>query len=299
MYDFNTGEKLLEICTQSNFTIAEVVIRRELQLNENARREAIMTELANRLEVIRSGVIEGLNRKDKSVGLMVGGLANKLKARLDNPDFAFFHSKVVAKAMTYAIATNENNACMGRILAFPTSGAAGVIPGILCAVAEEFNYDDDAILDAMLCASAIGLIIAENASLSGAGGGCQAEVGSATAMGAAAVTQLRGGTPTDCINAATLALKNTLGLVCDPIGGMVEVPCVKRNGMFATMVFSASDLTMAGLVSFVPFDQVVDAMKRIGDMMPDAHKETAMGGLAQTKIGREQTKKLGIKITGV
>lgn len=299
MYSFDTADKLLQICETHGFTISEVLLRRELDRDPNVTRESIMAELAKRLEIIRGGVLEGIGRSDKSVGLMVGGLAHKLQARIDNPDFEFFHSPVAVKAFTYAIATNENNACMGRILAFPTAGAAGVIPGILCAFSEEFGYKDEELLEAMLCASAIGLIIAEHASLAGAGGGCQAEIGSACSMAAAALTQLRGGNPKECVNAAALALKNTLGLVCDPIGGMVEVPCVKRNGMFATMAITASDLTMAGLESFVPFDQVVEAMKRIGDMMPAAHKETAMGGLATTKVGREQTKKLGIKITGV
>jgi len=299
MYNFTTAEKLLEICEEHDFSIDEVLLRRELNRDPLATREKILAELDRRLNVLRDGINEGLHREDKSVGLMVGGIAKKLISRFKNPEFHFFHSKVTTKAMIYAIATNENNACMGKILAFPTAGAAGVTPGVLIAAQEEYGYKDDEMLSAMLTASAIGLIIAENATLAGAGGGCQAEIGSAAAMAAAALTQLRGGTPEQCVTAATLALKNTLGLVCDPIGGMVEVPCVKRNGIFSTMAISASDLAMAGIESFVPFDQVVDAAKRIGDAMPEAHKETAMGGLATTKVGLEQTKKLGIKITGV
>lgn len=298
MYQFNTADKLLEICTTYDFTIGEVMLRRELERNTQTDREAVIAELGNRWIVLKESVYDGLGKDVKSVGLMVGGIAKKLNARIET-EFPFLNSRLSAKAMCYAISTNENNACMGKILAFPTAGAAGVIPGLFTAFSEEFDYSDHDFAMAMLCASAIGLIIAEHASLAGAGGGCQAEIGSAVAMGAAAITQLRGGTPKQCVEAATLGLKNTLGLVCDPIGGMVEVPCVKRNGMFATFAISASDLAMCGIESFVPFDQVVDAAKKIGDAMPAAHKETALGGLAQTKIGRAHTRKLGIEITGI
>jgi len=201
---------------------------------------------------------------------------------------------MVIKAMAYAVATGESNAVMGRIAAFPTAGGAGVVPGVTIAAAEKWKLSEQRLLRGLFTASAVGKIIAENSTLSAAAGGCQAEVGAAVAMAAAALTEMRGGTPEQSINASALALKSYLGLVCDPLGGLVAVPCIKRNMMGASAAITASDASIAGVESFVPFDEVVSAMKNIAREMSTKHKETALGGLATTKTGLRIRKKIGL-----
>lgn len=203
-------------------------------------------------------------------------------------------SKTAMKAMLGAIATGENNARMGVILAFPTAGAAGVLPGVLTSAKEKFNLDNEKLVQMMLTASAVGMIIANSATLSGAAGGCQAEVGSASAMAAAALTEVRGTKPEATMHAASLALKNMIGLVCDPIGGLVEVPCIKRNGLAAVYSMAASDMAFVGVESYVPFDEVVRAMREVGQSMPAKFRETALGGLAVTPTGQKVARDMGL-----
>ncbi|MGE5674555.1 MAG: L-serine ammonia-lyase, iron-sulfur-dependent, subunit alpha, partial [Mycobacterium leprae] len=190
------------------------------------------------------------------------------------------------RAVARAMAVNEVNAAMGLISASPTAGAAGVVPGVLLALGEEDNLTDEQLIEGLLVTGGVGMVMAGNASISGAQGGCMAETGSAAAMAAAAVVELRGGTPNQAIIAAGIALKNTLGLVCDPIAGLVEAPCIKRNAQGVGTALVAAELALAGVGSLIPPDEVVEAAARVGEAMPSALKETARGGLADTPTGR-------------
>jgi len=171
----------------------------------------------------------------------------------------------------------------GKIVACPTAGSSGIVPAAILACGEYFNLKQDQLIDALMAASLIGKLIAESATISGAEGGCQAETGAAAAMAAAAVCQLRAGSPEVCFYAAAIAIKNSLGLVCDPVGGYVEIPCVKRNAAGVTNALIAADMALAGIISYIPFDETVTAMSNIGKMLPSALKETSGGGLAATK----------------
>ncbi|MFP5245704.1 MAG: L-serine ammonia-lyase, iron-sulfur-dependent, subunit beta, partial [Thermoanaerobaculia bacterium] len=196
-----------------------------------------------------------------------------------------FLDPLTVKAELYALAVMGENARMGVIVAAPTAGAGGVVPGMLLALEEERNVDPEKTVRALVVAGGIGSIIALSANISGAAGGCQNEVGVASSMGAAGVAYMMGGNTRNCIHAAALALKNTLGLVCDPVGGLVEVPCVKRNALFAVHGLTAAQLALAGVESVIPMDEIVEAMVRIGRSLPRGLKETAEGGLATTETG--------------
>jgi L-serine dehydratase len=194
---------------------------------------------------------------------------------------------VAAEAMAYALAVSEVNASMGRIIATPTAGSCGIIPGVFVSSQQRFGWDDETMTYGLFAAGAIGYVIANNSFVSGAEGGCQAEVGSAIGMAAGAMTELRGGTPSQAIHAVGLALKNTLGLICDPVGGLVEIPCIVRNGFGAVNALAASDMALAGVRSVIPSDEVIQVMLEVGSSMPEKHRETAKGGLAQTPTGKK------------
>lgn len=195
-------------------------------------------------------------------------------------------------AVSKAVATNEVNAAMGMICATPTAGSAGVVPGVLFAVKNKLNPTHEQMVRFLFTAGAFGFVVANNASISGAAGGCQAEVGSAAAMAAASIVEMAGGTPQQSAHAFSISLKNMLGLVCDPVAGLVEVPCVKRNAMGAANAMVAADMALAGIESRIPTDEVIDAMYRIGQTMPSALRETAQGGLAATPTGRWLEKRI-------
>ena len=199
-----------------------------------------------------------------------------------------FVSKVIANALKMGC----NNACMKRIVAAPTAGACGVMPAVLVTYYKEYEASEETMIQAMYVAAGIGQVIASRASLAGASGGCQAEVGSASAMAASALTELRGGTPEQCLHAAAMTLKNLLGLVCDPVAGLVECPCIKRNAMGAVNAVLCSDMALAGITSVIPFDEVVEAMKNVGRMMHPDLRETARGGLAATPTARRIAEKI-------
>lgn len=197
-----------------------------------------------------------------------------------------------ALAMAYALCVSEVNASMGRIVATPTAGSCGIIPGVFISSQERFGWTDEHLVNGLFCAGAIGYVIANNSFISGAEGGCQAEVGSAIGMAAGAMVELRGGTPEQVVHAVGLALKNTLGLICDPVAGLVEIPCIVRNGLGAVTALAAADMALAGVRSAIPSDEVIDVMLEVGSAMPSRHRETAQGGLAQTPTGRKMMQKL-------
>lgn len=194
--------------------------------------------------------------------------------------------------MIRALRTAESNACMKRIVAAPTAGSCGVIPAVFLTAEEAMKVDDDRMTEAMYVSAGIGGVLAQRASLAGAAGGCQAEIGSASAMAAGGLTALRGGTPRQISDAAALALKSLLGLVCDPVAGLVEIPCVKRNVLGAVNAVSASEMALAGITSKIPADEVFDAMKSVGQMMNADLRESGIGGLAGTPTGKEIQKRL-------
>jgi L-serine dehydratase len=248
---------------------------------------ALRQRMAETLTVMREAIATGLVGDIRSRSGFVGGdgaLVAAAGARALDDTF----SRVIAAAL----ATGEVNAAMGRIVAAPTGGASGVLPAVLFGVGERYAATDDQLVDALFCAAGVGGVIAARATLSGALGGCQAEIGSACAMAAAAAVELAGGTPAQAGQAASLALQGQMGLVCDPIGGLVEVPCVFRNATGAAVALAAVQMALAGVEFPVPFDEVVDAMGWVGRSMAPELRETALGGLAVTPCGREMTASL-------
>ena len=263
--------------------LAEVFLESDEQ-EHAVPREQILEALTKRRAVMRDCVERGLSG-GQSMGKLVGDEAKKLNAAFQSGKT--FLDPLTVKAELYALSVMGENSRMGVIVAAPTAGAGGVVPGMLLALEEERNVDPERTVRALVVAGGIGSIIALSANISGAAGGCQNEVGVASSMGAAAVAYMMGGTTRQSIHAAAIALKNTLGLVCDPVGGLVEVPCVKRNALFAVHGLTAAQLAMAGVESVIPMDEVVEAMVRIGRALPRGLRETAEGGLATTATGCE------------
>ena len=240
----------------------------------------ILARLRERLAVMRDSVRRGLASDAPSVAGLVGKNAKTL---WEAPDP--LQDPLLKRVQAYAMAVNEENARMGRIVAAPTAGSAGTLPGALLGVADHLGIPDEDLMPLVL-AGGVAKMIGRVIHIAGASGGCQAEIGSSAAMAAAAVTELLGGTPEACAHAAALALQNTLGLVCDPVGGFVEVPCVMRNGFYAVHAVSAASMALAGIRSVIPPDEVVLAMAGIGRLLPLELKETGLGGLADTPTGR-------------
>ncbi len=247
--------------------------------------EKVYETMAQSLSVMRQAVIDGTYPDLRSTSGLTGGAAFKMKCSVD--DGKNICGKMFGSAMVKALAVSELNAAMGKIVAAPTAGSCGIIPAAVLTMQEEHRISDDTAVRALFTASAIGMVIAQNASISGAEGGCQAECGSASAMAAAALVEMAGGTPQQVSHACAIALKNILGLVCDPVAGLVEIPCIKRNAMGTANAFVAAELALAGIESAIPADEVIIAMKRIGDSLPVSLKETADGGLADTPTARK------------
>jgi L-serine dehydratase len=288
---FRNVAELVALATSKNMKIAEVMIEQEVEVTGKTREE-IITQMERNLEVMEKAVERGLAGVSSLSGL-TGGDAVLLQNYIQKGNF--LTGKTVLDAVSKAVATNEVNAAMGTICATPTAGSAGVVPGTLFAVKEKLNPTKEQMVQYLFTAGAFGFVVANNASISGAAGGCQAEVGSAAGMAAAAIVEMAGGTPQQSAEAMAITLKNMLGLVCDPVAGLVEVPCVKRNAMGAANAMVAADMALAGVTSRIPCDEVIDAMYRIGQTMPTALKETAQGGLAATPTGRA----LEAKIFGI
>ncbi len=262
-------------------TIGETV-KREQAASNGQEISAVVDKMRGMLTVMRDSVSEGLDPALKSVSGMVGGQAAKLMARADRA----CGGPVLGRAAARALAVAECNACMGKIVAAPTAGSCGILPAALLTAQEAHGFSDDALIGALFTAAAIGRVIAKRASISGAEGGCQAECGSAAAMAASALVELHGGTPQMAADACAFALMNSLGLVCDPVGGLVEVPCVYRNVAGVANALTAADLALAGVPSPIAADDMIDAMKSIGDQMPSSLRETGEGGCAACGVCR-------------
>jgi L-serine dehydratase len=268
--------------------LAEVFLETDEQ--EHAiPKEMILEALTKRREVMIDCISRGRGGGE-SMGKLVGHEARLLDAAFQSGKT--FLDPLTIKAELYALAVMGENSRMGVIVAAPTAGAGGIVPGMLLALEEERNVDPERTVRALVVAGGVGSVIALSANISGAAGGCQNEVGVASAMGAAAVAYMMKGTPRQSIQAAAMALKNTLGLVCDPVGGLVEVPCVKRNALFAVHGLTAAQLALAGVESVIPMDEIVEAMVRIGRALPRGLRETAEGGLATTPTGANIAQRL-------
>lgn len=280
--DFRNGHELLKVCAQENLPISEVMRQREITCG-TLKEEEIAGKLKTVLSIMKDAVNQPLMQPKKSIGGLIGGEAKRVS------DFGQTEQSIcgslLSKAISYSMAVLEVNASMGLIVAAPTAGSSGVLPGVLLALQEEKQLRDERIHCGLLNASAVGYILMRNASVSGAEAGCQAEVGAASAMAASAVVEIMGGTPEMCLQAASIAMSNLLGLVCDPIAGLVEAPCQSRNSIGASNAITCAELALAGVTHPIPFDEMAEAMYRVGKSIPFELRETAMGGCAGTPTG--------------
>jgi len=286
-------QELLAAAQSADTTLGKAALAREVY-ETGAEEHEVRARMTQSLGVMREAIASGLGGEARSRSGFVGGDARRVVDSDAGPIGGTF-----ADAVAAALAVGEVNAAMGRVVAAPTGGASGVLPAIVITVGAERGASEDALTDALFAAAGIGGVIAARATLSGAAGGCQAEIGSGAAMAAAAAVQLCGGTPAQAGHAASLALQGQLGLVCDPIGGLVEVPCVHRNATAAAVALSAAEMALAGVEFPVPFDEVVDAMGIVGRSLPPSLRETALGGLAATPTGRNMAARVaGTGFTG-
>ena len=275
--NFTTAAELLAICKEEIISPGEAMLRREEGLTGASRAE-IRDRLSCSLEIMRAAAQTALSAPQKTMGGLIGGEAISLDRRRKINQSVY--GDTMARSVAIAMGTLEVNASMGLIVAAPTAGSCGVLPGALLGQAEVFGFSNEELIDGLLTAAAVGYLIARNATVAGAEGGCQAEVGAASAMAAAAVTGLHGGSPEQCLWAAGTALVNLMGLVCDPIGGLVESPCQGRNGIGLAGALVAAETALAGVPSPAPLDEVIAAMYAVGRALPSELRETAMGGIA-------------------
>ena len=282
-------EDLADAATRENRKISQIVLTDQARELEKPEEELYQTMLES-FRVMQRSVEDGIDPDMRSVSGLSGGGAYKMKQAVDKG--RSLCGKVFGYALVRALAVSESNACMGKIVAAPTAGSCGIIPAALLTIMEDRELPERDVVMSLFTASAFGMVIANNASISGAQGGCQAECGAASAMAAAALTELAGGTPKMAGHACAIALKNILGLVCDPVAGLVEIPCIKRNAMGVANAFVGAELALAGIESAIPADEVIIAMKRIGDAMPRSLKETSEGGLAATPTGKRLKKEI-------
>lgn len=285
-YLYDTIEDIVRLADRESISFSEVVLRAEIESTDSTK-EDVLTEIRRRIQIFKESVRDGIEDTRRSKSGMSGGQAKQLDDRKP-----VFLSDLTYRALRYAISVNEANAKMFRIVACPTAGACGILPGVMQAVGEVYNCDDQAYINGFLAAAGVGNVVTNQACVAGAVGGCQAEVGTAAAMAAACAVAMMGGTTEEVVTAMTLCMKNVLGLVCDPVAGLVEVPCVKRNGIYAIHALAAAEMAMAGLRSRIPADEVIGAMDSIGRALPEALRETSEGGLARTKTGMDITNRL-------
>lgn len=283
--DFKNAKELLALCQEKKLPISEVMRQREILLGETTA-EIVDQRMDRVLEIMKDAAFSPIKDPVVSMGGLIGGEARKL---------CEFHDlgkslcgNVLGKGITYAMATLETNASMGLIVASPTAGSAGIVPGMMLALQEVYGFSDKKIRQALFNAGAIGYLAMRNATVAGAVGGCQAEVGIASAMAASAAVELLGGTPLQCTYAASTVLMNMLGLVCDPVGGLVEYPCQNRNAAGVSNALIAAEMSLAGIPQFIPLDEMIDAMYTVGKKLPAELRETALGGCAATPSACEK-----------
>lgn len=282
--NFKTLDELVSLCSERNMSIGRLMLEEQSQESGRTPDEefATMTEYYH---IMKEAVEKGLTQDTTSPSGLTGLDAQRVTSFGKSAEMNL--GGAAGEVMAYALAVSEVNASMGRIVATPTAGSCGVIPGVFVSSQRRFGWSDEHMVYGLFAAGAIGYVIANNSFISGAEGGCQAEIGSAIGMAAGSLVELRGGTPAQAVHAVGLALKNTLGLICDPVGGLVEIPCIVRNGFGAVTALAAADMALAGVRSAIPSDEVIQVMMEVGSSMPEKHRETAKGGLAQTPTGRK------------
>lgn len=281
MLDYDSIAAICDAAEQKQIPISALVLSDQAEQMELSEEE-LYNRMKDSLHVMQEAVREGKNPKLRSTSGLTGGDAAKVEAYADTGGIT---GTFLNHAMARAIAVSEYNAAMGKIVASPTAGSCGILPGTVVSMLEEGRCDEHAAVMALFTAGAIGMVIANNASIAGAQGGCQAECGSASAMAAAALVELAGGTPSQAAHACAMAIKNQLGLVCDPVAGLVEIPCIKRNVSGIAIAFTSAEMALAGVESKIPVDECVLAMRQVGDMLPCSLKETSQAGLAATPTG--------------
>lgn len=277
--DFRNGNELLALCKQEDCLISQVMRRREWELGEMAP-DRVEARMARALEIMRESATQPLKHPVRSMGGLIGGEAKRLAAHAAKKKSLC--GPVLQRAITYAMGVLEVNASMGLIVAAPTAGSSGVVPGLLLALQDEYRISDERLLDGLFNAGAVGYLAMRNATVAGAVGGCQAEVGVAAAMAASAAVELMGGTPQQSLDAASTVMMNMLGLVCDPVGGLVEYPCQSRNAAGVANALVAAEMALSGVPQLIPFDEMLEAMYRVGRRLPAELRETALGGCATT-----------------
>ncbi len=288
MRKFNYLKEIIQYATENNMKISDVALKiqsRELGITE----EDLYNNFKEKYKIMKESIEKGLVKDSKSVSGLTGGMAYKMYESYQNNNFS---GSFMGKIIYSALSVSELNACMGCIVAAPTAGSCGIIPACLITLQEERNISEEDTIKGLINASAVGYIISRNATVSGAEGGCQAECGSAAAMISSAMVEMLGGTPEACGHSVAQSLKMLMGLVCDPVAGLVEEPCVVRNAGSATIAVTSAELSLAGIKSIIPVDEVIDAMYQVGKLLPDSLRETAEGGIATTDTGKMLMEKI-------
>lgn len=285
---FQSMEEILTRCEKEQKSFYTVILEKDMK-ERGVSKEQSIADMTAMYEAMRAA-INSYDPNLRSASGLVGGDGAKVDKALK--EGTLLSGQVMGEIMAKAVKMGESNACMKRIVAAPTAGASGVVPAVFLTLQDHLNIPTEEMVEALYVVAGVGEVIASRAFISGAAGGCQAEIGSASAMAAAGVAYLQGGDSSCIANAAAIALKNLLGLACDPVAGLVEVPCVKRNVIGAVNALTSADLSIAGIVSAIPVDEVIDAMRNIGIAMPSSLRETGEGGLAGTPTGRKITNKL-------
>ena len=289
MLKYQSIQELVSAAEERGLKISELVLLDQAEAMEQTPDE-IYERMRRSFEVMRESVAEGQKKDQRSMSGLTGGEGYRMKEYAEQRKGGLcgdFLSRAIARALAVA----GCNASMGRIVAAPTAGSCGILPGCLVSLYEDRGMAEKDIVMSIFTAGAFGMVIAANSSIAGAQGGCQAECGSAAGMAAASLVELMGGTPSQCADACAIAIANQLGLVCDPVAGLVEIPCIKRNVSGLMIAFSSADLALAGVGPKIPVDECIDAMREVGNALPNALKETAGGGLAASPTGlrlREQ-----------
>jgi len=276
-FTYHSLQEIVEMAENRGMKLSELVLMEQANVLECSQQE-VLERMREQYKVMKQAELKGQKKNVKSTSGLTGGDAYKIKKAID--EGRTLSGSFLAGALMRATAVSELNAAMGKIVAAPTAGSCGILPAALITMQEEKGVSEDECIMALLTASAIGMIIANNASIAGAEGGCQAECGAASAMAAAAIVELSGGTPTQCAHAVAIALKNIMGLVCDPVAGLVEIPCVKRNASGVANAITSAELVLCGVKSAIPADEVIEAMAEVGNKMDVSLRETAEGGLA-------------------
>jgi L-serine dehydratase len=283
MLSYQSIAELVETAEKEHKKISEIVLPDQAESMGKTEQE-VFDQMNHDIDVMLEAVEYGKRKEQKSTSGLTGGEGFRMETYSQKTKGGL-SGDTVSHAMMRALSVAGCNASMGRIVASPTAGSCGIMPGCLLTLMEEKGYDRKDIVMSMFTAAAFGIVIATNASIAGAQGGCQAECGSASGMTAAAMVELAGGTPQQCADACAIAIANQLGLVCDPVAGLVEIPCIKRNASGVVIAFSSADMALAGIKAYVPIDECIAAMNSVGNSMPTSLRETAKGGLAVTPTG--------------